>query len=108
MSLPPTNNERFQKSKELGHILEYVVCEIPEKYRIVFALLELNGLTVYETSVSLGISKSTVKLRFQCAKSLIKKKMEDLYLPDTIFEFNLIYCEGMVKRVMEKITELEA
>jgi hypothetical protein len=30
-----------------------------------------------------------------------------MYSPEEIFEFNLIYCDGMVDRVMAKINELK-
>lgn len=107
MSPPSTNKERSRMSKEFSRLLECIVCEIPEKYRIVFALVELNRLSVYETALSLNISESTVIFRLNRAKLLLQKKLKDLYSPDTIFEFDNGHCEKMVKRVMDKIAELD-
>ena len=44
------NNEKIAINKELGRILENAIHEIPENYRIVFSLREINGLSVAETA----------------------------------------------------------
>lgn len=97
------NKLRSHISKDLGHLLENIVCEIPEKYRIVFTLMELSGLNDYETAVSLDIPRRIVKYRLHRAIVLIHDKLRNLYSPESIFEFNLVFCEGMVKQVMERI-----
>jgi len=39
----------------------------------------------------------------QCFKKRLRKEMEKSYKPEEIFEFNLVYCDAMVNRVMERI-----
>lgn len=102
-----TNNEKITMNKELGHVLENAIHEIPEDYRIVFTLRELNGLSVAETSEALDITKSNVKVRLNRAKGMLQKEIKKMYSPQEIFEFNLIYCDVMVNRVMTKIYELK-
>jgi RNA polymerase sigma-70 factor (ECF subfamily) len=102
-----SNNEKIAMNKELGHIIENAVHKIPEDYRIVFTLRELNGLNVAETSEALGISGSNVKVRLNRAKGMLQREIKKMYSPDDIFEFNLIYCDTMVDRVMAKIYELK-
>lgn len=101
------NNEKIAVNKELGHVLENAIHEIPENYRIVFTLRELNGLSVAETAESLDISESNVKVRLNRAKGMLQKEIKKLYSPQEIFEFNLIYCDVMVNRVMSKIYALK-
>lgn len=103
---PSMNSEKVTANKELGRVLENAIHEIPEVYRLVFTLRELNGLSVAETAESLDISESNVKVRLNRAKTMLRTEIEKMYSPQEIFEFNLVYCDGMVKKVMEKINEL--
>ncbi|HSV11578.1 MAG TPA: sigma-70 family RNA polymerase sigma factor [Hanamia sp.] len=102
-----SNNEKITVNKELGRVLENAIHEIPEDYRIVFSLRELNGLSVAETAEALDITESNVKVRLNRAKTMLQKEIKKMYSPEEIFEFNLIYCDGMVDRVMAKINELQ-
>lgn len=101
-----TNNEKMAINKELGHVIENAIHEIPEEYRIVFSLRELNGLSVAETAEALNITESNVKVRLYRAKAMLQKEIKKMYSPKEIFEFNLVYCDAMVNRVMSKIYEL--
>jgi RNA polymerase sigma-70 factor (ECF subfamily) len=102
-----TNNEKIAMNKELGRVLENAIHEIPEDYRVVFSLRELNGLSVTETAQALDISESNVKVRLNRAKAMLRTEIKKMYSPQEIFEFNLVYCDGMVNRVMEKINNLK-
>ena len=102
-----TNNEKIAMNKELGRVLENAIHKIPEEYRIVFSLRELNGLSVAETAEALDISESNVKVRLNRAKKMLRSEIMEMYSPQEIFEFNLIYCDVMVNRVMAKIYELK-
>ena len=102
-----SNNEKIAMNKELGHVIENAVHKIPEDYRIVFTLRELNGLNVAETAEALNITESNVKVRLNRAKGMLQKEIKKMYSSEEIFEFNLIYCDTMVNRVMEKIYELK-
>jgi RNA polymerase sigma-70 factor (ECF subfamily) len=102
-----SNNEQIAMNKELGRVIENAVHKIPEDYRIIFTLRELNGLSVAETAEALDITESNVKVRLSRAKGMLQKEIKKMYSPGEIFEFNLIYCDTMVNRVMEKIYELK-
>jgi RNA polymerase sigma-70 factor (ECF subfamily) len=100
----PVNTEKMIMNKELGHVLENALTKIPEGYRMVFTLRELNGLTVLETTEALSITESNVKVRLNRAKKMLQAEIEKMYSPNDIFEFNLVYCDSMVEKVMLKIT----
>lgn len=99
------NNEKNTVNKELGQVLEKAVHQIPEDYRIVFTLRELNGLSVAETADLLGISENNVKVRLNRSKVMLQKEIKKVYSPEEIFEFNLVYCDAIVERVMNRITD---
>lgn len=101
-----SNNEKITLNKELGKVLENAIHEIPEDYRIVFSLRELNGLSVAETAEAIDISESNVKVRLNRAKTMLRAQIEKMYSPEEIFEFNLVYCDGMVEKVMKRINDL--
>ena len=102
----PVNTERTIMNKELGLVIEQALHQIPEDYRIVFTLRELNGCSVEETVNTLNISESNVKTRLSRAKLMLRKQIEKTYSPEEIFEFNLVYCDSMVHKVMSKIGEM--
>lgn len=99
--------ERVVRSREIRDIVEGALAQLPLKYRLVFSLREMNQMNVTETASLLGISKANVKVRLSRAKSMLREQIEKSYSPVDLFEFNLVYCDPMVDRVMAKIEELE-
>ena len=91
---------------ELSSVIEKALLHIPEDYRTVFTLREINGLNVSETAEILEISESNVKVRLNRAKNYLRTEIEKFYNKEEIFEFNLIYCDAMVNRVMKAITSI--
>ncbi|MEP6465137.1 MAG: sigma-70 family RNA polymerase sigma factor [Parafilimonas sp.] len=89
--------------KELNTIIENALQKIPLDYRLTFSLREINGLDTIETAEALNISTSNVKVRLNRAKTMLRKEIEKFYAPEDVFEFNLIYCDAMVKAVMSRI-----
>jgi RNA polymerase sigma factor (sigma-70 family) len=98
---PNTNHEVV--NRELNHVIEKSLEQIPLDYRMVFSLREITGLNVAETAETLQISESNVKVRLNRAKSMLRKQIENEYTAADIFEFNLVYCDDMVRRVMKAI-----
>ena len=98
-----TNTEKSILNKELGHVLENALNKIPEDYRVIFTLRELNGLNVAEASEVANISETNVKARLSRAKTMLRSEIEKMYSPEDIYEFNLVYCDRMVERVMATI-----
>lgn len=109
-STPMFSNEINSKkilNDELKNILESAIVEIPEKYRIVFTLREINGMSVKETADVLEMTESNVKMRLHRAKTFLQNELIKSYSPEEIFEFNLIYCDAMVERVMDAIHTIQ-
>lgn len=98
-----SNSEKIMVNKELGNFLESALNLIPEDYRVVFTLRELNGMSVADTHQVLGITESNVKVRLNRAKEMLRTEIEKMYSREDIYEFNLRYCDGMVERVMARI-----
>ena len=92
--------------RELNHVIESALYQVPADYRMVFSLREINGLSVRETAKILDISEANVKTRLSRAKSMLRTEVEKSYTAAEIFEFNLVYCDGIVNNVMAKIKDI--
>ena len=100
-----TDTEKSILNKELSSVIESALAQIPLDYRVVFTLRESNGLKGAEVAEILAISEDNVKTRLSRAKTMLRKEIEKFYSKEDIYQFNLIYCDRMVNRVMDKIKE---
>ncbi|MEQ9218894.1 MAG: RNA polymerase sigma factor [Cyclobacteriaceae bacterium] len=84
-------------------LVEKVIDRLPEKYKIVFVLHELEGLDHEEIAQCLDISQSNVKVRLFRARKMLKDELLSLSIDTSVFEFGNARCDGIVDRVMERI-----
>ena len=94
-------------NRELSFVIENALQKIPRDYRLVFALREMNGLSVAETAEALHISDANVKVRLNRAKTMLRREIEKSYTSEEIFEFNLVYCDVITNRVMDIIKNMQ-
>ena len=98
-----SNTGKTVMNNELKHVLETALLELPEDYKMVFTLRELNGMSTRETAEALNISESNTKVRLKRAKIFLRKEIQKMYSPEEIFEFNLIYCNRIVANVFREL-----
>ncbi|MGB3107775.1 sigma-70 family RNA polymerase sigma factor [Sphingobacterium siyangense] len=100
-----TNNDtaNIVKRRELALIIESMLERIPLDYRIVFTLREINGMNTDETAEVLDLSLANVKVRLNRAKAMLRRELEKSYTASELYEFNLIYCDAMVNRIMPQL-----
>ncbi len=101
-----TDTNKTVTNRELSHVIEHALQQVPIDYRLVFSLREINGLNVLETAEALNISESNVKVRLNRAKTMLRKEIEKSYSTEDIYEFNLKFCDIMVNRVMSNIKNI--
>jgi RNA polymerase sigma-70 factor, ECF subfamily len=61
--------------KELGEALRAAVTELPDIYRQVFTLRDVEEFNVEETAEALGISLGAVKVRLHRARMMLQKRL---------------------------------
>jgi RNA polymerase sigma-70 factor (ECF subfamily) len=61
--------------KELREALRVAVAELPDIYRQVFTLRDLEELNIEETALALGITTSAVKVRLHRARLMLQKRL---------------------------------
>jgi RNA polymerase sigma factor (sigma-70 family) len=99
--------EKDLMRKEFGRVVAYHLEHLPLIYKTVFILREVEGFSVAETAELLDISAVSVKVRLNRAKTVLQKRLEESYSTADIFEFNLVYCDSMVNKVMEQIRNIK-
>lgn len=86
-------------NKELQTVLEEAIAQLPEKYRLVFVLREIEDLSVRETSEALQIEEPNVKVRLNRAKTMLRNNL-DSYMKGSVYNFHLLRCDKVVHHVM--------
>jgi RNA polymerase sigma factor (sigma-70 family) len=97
------NPERAIIRQESRLLFEQAIDHLPEKYRIVYILKEIEGFTNADVSEALDISDSNIKVRLHRAKSLLKESLYTLSVKDEVFEFGNSRCDAVVAFVMTRI-----
>jgi RNA polymerase sigma factor (sigma-70 family) len=89
-------------NKELKAILEKAIVELPEKYKLVFVMREIEEMSTIETMEVLNLSESNVKIRLSRAKEMLREKLAGKKLKE-VFKLRLPHCDSIVNYVMNKI-----
>jgi RNA polymerase sigma-70 factor, ECF subfamily len=64
--------EQSTSTAELGHLLEDAVMNLPEQFRSVLMLRDVEELSTSETAEALGLTEQNVKVRLHRARSLMR------------------------------------
>jgi RNA polymerase sigma-70 factor (ECF subfamily) len=101
------NPEVKYMEKEKREIIEKAVKELPEKYRSVFILKEVEGMSIEEIADALNISKVNVKVRLHRARTMLKDNIKGRSDISVLFTFGNERCDNVTAGVMDYIRNLE-
>ena len=101
------NPEQQASNAEIRRLLEEAVERLPDSYRIVFMLRDVEEMSTSDAAEALEITEENVKIRLHRARVLLRKR---LYARAGIerkeaFNFNAVRCDRVVKNVFERIQE---
>jgi RNA polymerase sigma-70 factor (ECF subfamily) len=88
--------------EQIRHLLEAAIGRLPEPFRLVFVLREVEGLGIEEAAEALGIAPATVKTRLFRAR----RRLQEELAPEVkgaltgAFPFAGADCEAMTERVV--------
>lgn len=91
--------------EQLRRLLEHAIAGLPEIFRTVFVLREVEGLSVEDTAEALAIPSATVKTRLLRARS----KLQEALAPEVhealtgTFPFAGSDCAAMTERVLREL-----
>lgn len=69
-------------NEELGRILQKAILELPEKYRVVLVLRDIEGFNTDESAHILKLSPANVKVRLHRARLYLREKLKTYYKDD--------------------------
>jgi RNA polymerase sigma-70 factor (ECF subfamily) len=96
--------EKVLMRRQIAKLLETAIARLPDTFRPVFVLREIEGLSVEDTAEALQIPEETVKTRLFRARRRLQKELDPELcgaLSET-FPFAGVDCEAMTERVLTK------
>ena len=97
------NPEKNIINQEAKQMLENAIDKLEVKYKSVYILREIEGMSIAEVSNCLKLSNSNVKVRLHRAKAKIKENLYESTSKKELFEFGLSKCDNLVEKVMKAI-----
>jgi RNA polymerase sigma-70 factor (ECF subfamily) len=73
------NPEQLYSTAELRAILQHALASLPDSYRVVFFLRDVEGLSIAETAEMLGLCVSNVKARLFRARLKLRKHLSHYF-----------------------------
>lgn len=94
-------------NKESAMFIEKAIDALPNKYKIIYMLKEIEGMDISEISKSLNLSKTNVKVRLHRARNMMKEYIFKATNTANVFEFGNAKCDRVVENVMSRIKNIE-
>ena len=109
MPAPPNayeaNPEEATALAEVRRLLEAAVDRLPEDYRIVFVMRDVEEMSTEETALHLGLRPATIKTRLHRARRLLRETLREQYanvFTDT-FPFAGLLCDRLTQTVLNQL-----
>jgi RNA polymerase sigma-70 factor (ECF subfamily) len=99
--------EKRAFQSELRQILETSIDRVPEHFRTVFVLREVEGLSTAETAACLSIPEETVKTRLHRARQQLRPQIDQALgvSAKEAFTFGFERCDRLVTAVLRRLTD---
>jgi RNA polymerase sigma-70 factor, ECF subfamily len=107
LASPEADPERQAYAQELHRLLEAAVDALPEGYRAVFMLRDIEGLSTSETGKGLGLGDEAVKTRLHRARVMIRRAVTERIgeVAAGAFQFHAPRCDRVVSAVLARVAQ---
>jgi len=105
MVAPDQDPERATAQHQLRRFLERAIDDLPEGFRTVFVMRDIEEASTEETASVLGIRQQTVKTRLHRARRMLRAALGEnigAALKDA-FPFDRPRCDRLVKKVLDQL-----
>ena len=94
--------------RELSQLLEDALLELPEQYRTVVMMRDVEEMNTAEAAEVLDMTEDNVKVRLHRARALLRKELYARAGAKTsaAFQFMGVRCDRVVKEVFKRIEEV--
>ena len=102
---PADDPEKSMAQREIQHVVEGAIDELPEPFRLVFITRVVEGLNVEETAEILDLKPETVKTRLHRARAMLRGNVEQKIGPVVMeaFPFAGRRCERLTEAVLKRL-----
>jgi RNA polymerase sigma-70 factor, ECF subfamily len=100
-----SNPEQTAAQHQIRQLIERAIDDLPEIFRVVFVMRDVQDMSVEETADFLGLPAATVKTRLHRARHHLRRLLDD-QLASTLhdaFPFDGKRCQKVADRVMERL-----
>lgn len=103
----PVGPEDQAAARELGGFLERAMDSLPDIYRSVFVLREVEEMSTAEAAATLEISEELVKVRLHRARAALRQRLDERVGSALrgVYDFHLTRCDRVVAAVMARIRQ---
>jgi RNA polymerase sigma-70 factor, ECF subfamily len=109
-TVPETSPDPEQRASnaELGQLLEQAVLDLPEQYRTVIMLRDVEELSTAETAAALDLTEQNVKVRLHRGRSMMRDRLFARVGASgkNAFPFMGIRCDRVVSGVFARLREV--
>ncbi|WP_296382556.1 RNA polymerase sigma factor [Winogradskyella sp.] len=88
---------------EAKQLLENAIDHLDIKYRTVYIMKEVEGMSLEEIAIVLDLTIANIKIRLHRSKEMLKVKLYDLTTDNSIYEFGFSRCDRITENVMTMI-----
>jgi RNA polymerase sigma-70 factor (ECF subfamily) len=108
MSSPDITPEQSAAASETRALLEQAVERLPDAYRAVYMLREIEELSTAETAHTLDLTEENVKVRLHRARALLRKELLATVGKNAreAFTFHAVRCDRVVRNVFDRLHQL--
>ena len=105
LSVTSEDPEKSMAQREIQHVVEHAIDELPEAFRLVFITRVIEGMNVEETAEILGLKPETVKTRLHRARAMLRDNVEKKIGPVVMdaFPFAGKRCERLTEAVLKRL-----
>jgi RNA polymerase sigma-70 factor, ECF subfamily len=92
-------------AREMGVLLERTIDHLPEIYRVVFVLREVEEMGTAETAACLGLTEETVRVRLHRARHMLQESLTSALGSgaDGIYQFAGARCDRITRIVLGRL-----
>ena len=103
--MPVADPERAAAQRQIRNLIEGAIDDLPEIFRVVFVMRDVEGLSIEETADVLGMPPATVKTRLHRARLQLRRALDE-QLASTLteaFPFDGKRCRQSADKVLARL-----
>jgi len=102
---PEADPERAAAGREFGRLVEHAIDELPQMYRTVLIMREIEGMSVGETAAALEVEEGVVKTRLHRARAALRSAIEGRVGDQmkNAYTFGNARCDAVVAAVLARL-----